>query len=174
MTISRPRRLSILLMSICALALAACGQSSADRLHNRATYLREQGNYGQAVVYYTESLKRKPGMADSHNDRGFSYYKMGKFDLALKDFNKAQQINPKLPYPYLNRGNVYKRFGDAERAAADWQRSIQIRGTKSAMRWKTFLKTKGHYTGAVDGTIGPELHEALLACAKAPDCDGFF
>ena len=45
-------------------------------------------------------------------NRGAIHLELGLFDAAIADYNKALQLNPKLPGAYYNRGNAYSAAGD--------------------------------------------------------------
>ena len=51
----------------------------------------------------------------SYNNRGISYKEKGELDRALKDFDKAIELNPDFAEAYNNRGNVYRNMGDCDK-----------------------------------------------------------
>ncbi len=46
-----------------------------------------------AIKYYTESIKLNDEYYDAYLSRGFCYDSMGKYQLALRDFNKAISLS---------------------------------------------------------------------------------
>ena len=48
----------------------------------------------------------------------------GENDRAMADLNEAIRLNPREPFPYLNRGVIYGRKGDHARAIADYGEAI--------------------------------------------------
>lgn len=61
--------------------------------------------------------------------RGVDYYKQGKFDQAVADFNKAIATYPSLSYPYIHRGVAYREHGDYDQAIADFTRDLTLEPT---------------------------------------------
>ncbi len=63
----------------------------------------------------------------SYNNRGIAYSEKGEHDLAIKDFDKAIELNPDYAEAYNNRGNVYDEKGDFEKAVADFNMAINTK-----------------------------------------------
>ena len=59
-------------------------------------------------------------------NQGLDYFEKGDYENAIKDFNRALEINPKFAEAYNNRGNAYALMGDFERAIADFNRALEI------------------------------------------------
>jgi tetratricopeptide (TPR) repeat protein len=55
-----------------------------------------------------------------------SHYEQGKPDLALSDYNKALNINPRYAEAYLNRGILYAGQGKLDLALSDFNQAINI------------------------------------------------
>ena len=47
-------------------------------------------------------------LATAHNNRGVAYKVKGDYDLALKDYDQAIQLNPNSASHYNNRGIIYR------------------------------------------------------------------
>jgi len=57
---------------------------------------------------------------------GWVYSKEKNFERAIKNYNKAIELNPSSAGPYNNLGNIYFLLGDRDKAIALWQRSLAI------------------------------------------------
>ena len=68
----------------------------------------------------------KPNFAKAYYNRGIAYYEKGEFDLAIKDYSEAIELNPRLFHPYNNRGNAYLRKGDFDKAIEDYSKAIEL------------------------------------------------
>jgi tetratricopeptide (TPR) repeat protein len=64
---------------------------------------------------------------DALVDRGVVYKLMGKFDLALQDWDAAEKINPNDAVIYKNRGGLMIELGRREQALANFQKYVGIR-----------------------------------------------
>jgi curved DNA-binding protein CbpA len=58
--------------------------------------------------------------------KGIVAYRQGDLNLALADFNRAIELNPKFTMAYINRGIVLYRMGKLDRALADVARARRI------------------------------------------------
>lgn len=56
----------------------------------------EYERYNSALKYYNKALELAQGAkkSDIYQNRGYTYYKLGKKDLAIKDYEKAIELNP--------------------------------------------------------------------------------
>jgi len=101
---------------------------------NPGTYLknyykkRSKKNY----FYYTPAPSSQKfyseGSASAHSYRmrGRTYYREGKSDLAIKDYNKALALNPRSAYVYNERGMAYSNLGKLNEAIADYTQAIKL------------------------------------------------
>ena len=83
-------------------------------------------NYQESIKLNTEALELKPNWDFPYNNRGNDYSALGKYDLAIADFNKAIQLNPNWYLAYNNRGIAYKALGKYDLAIADFNKSIEL------------------------------------------------
>jgi tetratricopeptide (TPR) repeat protein len=62
----------------------------------------------------------------AYNNRGLLYVGQGKPDLALSDFNKAININPREAQAYANRGVLYYSLQEREKAIRDLRQAAEL------------------------------------------------
>jgi tetratricopeptide (TPR) repeat protein len=62
---------------------------------------------------------------DNYNNRGFAFGNMQQYDKALKDFNKAIELNPKYATAYYNKARVYSLTNRTEDACKMLKQSIE-------------------------------------------------
>ncbi len=80
-------------------ALAFGGGSKSAKKDNpayaQAVKLVDAGDYAGAVPLLQKAIAADPTNADAHNYLGFSHRKLGNVDVALTQYGKALELNPK-------------------------------------------------------------------------------
>lgn len=66
------------------------------------------------------------GDAVAYFNRGNDYMKKEHDELALADYTKAIQLNPKFSQAYNNRGRIYARQQKYDLAIADFTKAIEL------------------------------------------------
>jgi Tfp pilus assembly protein PilF len=67
-----------------------------------------------------------PKTSEEYTERGFKYYKEGKYDLALADYDTAIKLEPKNGKAYSRRGCVYAAQEKFDLAIADGKKAIEL------------------------------------------------
>ncbi len=73
-----------------------------------------------------EEAPSHPETSVDYFNRGKAYADKSKYDLAISDFDKAIEIDPKYAEAYNNRGNAYRGKGEYDRAISDFNKAIEI------------------------------------------------
>jgi tetratricopeptide (TPR) repeat protein len=66
-------------------------------------------------------------LASAYNNRGSRYIESKKYDLAVKDFDEAILLNPRLAEAFCNRGIVYVNQKKYDLALRDFEKAISLR-----------------------------------------------
>ena len=66
----------------------------------------------QSIVKVIQPDPPEPDSAEEYNERGNAYHEEGEYDLAIKDYNKAIELDPNYHAAYNSRGNAYKGPGE--------------------------------------------------------------
>lgn len=79
----------------------------ADRLKEEGNENFKQGNYRAALKLYTKAIECTPGETDEkciyYKNRAAANLKLGKFEQAVKDTDKALNISPRDPKALFRR-----------------------------------------------------------------------
>ena len=105
--------------------------------HEKASVLYEKavGNWNAEKSGYDSSeivmerLDRSIAMfetAHAYTARGQLKVQLSLFKSALKDYNKALEIDPKFGNAYYNRATIHYIMGDNELACADWKSANEL------------------------------------------------
>jgi Flp pilus assembly protein TadD len=109
--------------------------------------------------------------ARQHNDLGVSYQQRGEFDLALREYDRAAEMEEKWARPLINRGNVLAARGDLRQAAKSYRLALrrepgnaealnnlawvllQADETEEALKWAERAAAEAPANGAVLDTL---------------------
>lgn len=92
--------------------------TNAENWNMKAWILTKLGQHEQAIADATRSLSLNEH-ANTLDTRAYAYLQQQKYDLALKDFNRALELDPKLGDAYLHRSQLYAATGKSDLAEAD-------------------------------------------------------
>ncbi|MEM1176731.1 MAG: tetratricopeptide repeat protein [Acidobacteriota bacterium] len=127
------RRLTLTALFIAALGLLAgpafgAGspkkeepKNTAESLYNTGIDHLKKGDFAGAASKFSEALDMKEDFAAAHNNLGYSLRKQGAehYDAALKHYNRALELDPKMAQAYHYRGVLHALAGDEAAAKAD-------------------------------------------------------
>jgi len=68
----------------------------------------DQGNVEKSIDNFNKAIAFQGDNFDAFFYRGLAYYRTDKFDEAIKDYERAIQLNPKNPSTYANMGICYR------------------------------------------------------------------
>ena len=111
-----------------ALALAACTTGPSGEV---TTVDVAQGS-DQNISSLTEVIERNPADPEAYNVRGSAYGRGGRYREALRDFDKAIELQPNFYQAYANRALIQRFLGDQQAALNDYNRSIELNSNYDA------------------------------------------
>ncbi len=102
-----------------AFAAGGGGGSSApppDPNYTKARTLIDAGSYADAIPLLEKVVVAKPKSADAFNYLGYSHRKIGQIDAALKNYNRALELQPKHLGANEYLGELYLELGELSKA----------------------------------------------------------
>ena len=75
---------------------------------------------------FTQQKQSESKDADFYFNQGIAYIDKAQYDLAISDFNKALDINPRDAEAYCNRGIAYREKGQYDQAISDYTKAIEL------------------------------------------------
>ena len=84
-------------------------QPSSRAYSARATLLRKDKKYAEAIDYYTKAIQLNAIDHESYNNRANIYMDMNKFDSAMPDYRRALALKPNYYVAFDNIGALYAR-----------------------------------------------------------------
>ncbi len=98
---------------------------------NRANYYRDNKMYTEALADYNKTISMKDNQPQAYNSRARLFFDIAKSNdtlmLALNDYNKAIQYDPKDGEFRINRGATYARLGNIEKAIEDFNEGLKLK-----------------------------------------------
>jgi len=113
------------------------------------------------LAIITPSVKNNPGMALIYNNRGVTYRERENYQQAIKDYDKAIDLDPKFVKTYYNRAITYDILGNYQQALKDYDKAIEL-DPKEAKSYNN--------RGIVYGRLG-NLPQAIKDFGKALELD---
>lgn len=102
------------------------GDRAIDALFQRGVDQMEASDLDEAVVTFSEIIRRRPAFAEGWNKRATIHFLMGNLDASLQDCLEVLKRN-RLHYGALSgMGQIYLQQGDLERALSHFRRALAI------------------------------------------------
>ncbi|MBW2409479.1 MAG: tetratricopeptide repeat protein [Deltaproteobacteria bacterium] len=125
---------TIVFLFLTSNALAAGSASSTPavsdylKTYNSGVDLMRAKEFESAEKRFREALSMKERFAEAHNNLAYTLRKQGPdhFDEALMHYNRAIELNPDLPEPYMYRGVLYVQMDNKTLALKDHQKLIEM------------------------------------------------
>jgi tetratricopeptide (TPR) repeat protein len=147
----RPLRLSIQ-VSLVLVLLKAAVSAQAPRGWNRCVGHESPDLVIEGCTKIIDDQQQAPAiLALAYNNRGVAYKVKGEYDLALRDYDQAIQLDPNSASHYNNRGIIYRLKHDYDRAIADYDEAIWLKTNYVAAYYNRALAyvDKGYYGRAL-------------------------
>jgi tetratricopeptide (TPR) repeat protein len=79
----------------------------------------------ESLNYIKQAVSLEPGNGAYLDSLGWAYFRLGKYDLAEENLNKASQHMGSDPSVQEHLGDLYQRTGRLKLAAAHWERALE-------------------------------------------------
>ena len=87
---------------------------------------------------HLSKLEQDANAPKLYNDRGISCSEGQRYSMAIDNFTKAIELDPKYAIPYFNRAQALEQIGKAKDAVADYKKYISL-GTDQVLVGKAKL-----------------------------------
>ncbi len=98
------------------------------KLYNQGVKLMLDKKFAKAEKQFRKALERNERLAEAHNNLAYTLRKQGPdhFDEALMHYNRAIELSPNLPEPYMYRGVLYVQMGNKSLALEDHKKLLAM------------------------------------------------
>jgi tetratricopeptide (TPR) repeat protein len=79
----------------------------------------------ESLNYIRQAVSLEPGNGAYLDSLGWAYFRLGKYDLAEENLNKASQHMGSDPSVQEHLGDLYQKTGRLKLAAAHWERALE-------------------------------------------------
>ncbi len=101
-----------------------------DAYKYRGNIMGVRKNYEASVNDLSKYIKQFPEAAPEIYNRGLSLTNLNQDSLALTDYNRCLELDPKFFRAYRARGNTYLKLGETEKGNADLQEYDRMKPAK--------------------------------------------
>jgi tetratricopeptide (TPR) repeat protein len=125
----------IIISLVVAPNIFAAGSSSSApavskdiKFYNEGVKLMLDKNFEKAENQFREALERNERFAEAHNNLAYTLRKQGPdhYAEALKHYNRAIELKPNLPEPYMYRGVLHMQMGNKSLALKDHEKLVAM------------------------------------------------
>lgn len=103
--------------------------SYADAHYQRGRSLYFTGDYIGCIAAENAALENNyANRADLYNVRGLCYSRLNNTTLAIQDFERAITLDPTLPAPYFNLGDIYYGQQNTDLALQNYREYVRLAG----------------------------------------------
>jgi tetratricopeptide (TPR) repeat protein len=89
---------------------------------------RSTNDFNLQIEYYTQAIEHGYSpLAHAYSNRGVAKRKLGQYQSAILDFDKAIQLDPSAALAYNSRGNAKMDLGQYQSAILDFDKAIQLK-----------------------------------------------
>jgi tetratricopeptide (TPR) repeat protein len=102
------------------------GDRAIDALFERGVEQMQASNLEEALVTFSEIIRRKPAFAEGWNKRATILFLLGRHEASLADCHQVLKRN-RLHYGALSgMGQIYLQLGEPEQALQHFQRALKV------------------------------------------------
>lgn len=128
-----PLILVLLLATVGCLSVVGCsdstGQMTAEEAIDEGNGCLRQGDYGEAVRFFSAALDKEPENVTARNNRAVALIALERFELAQEDVTRAIRYgNGRRADSYIIRATLHRLLKQNDKALADANWAIQIDG----------------------------------------------
>ncbi len=102
------------------------GDKATDARYQRGIKLMQARRLDEAVVVFSDIIKKQPAFAEAWNKRATLYFMQGQFDLSLKDCDEVMKRNRHHFGALSGYGQIYIQKGDYRRAIQYLERALKV------------------------------------------------
>ncbi len=100
-------------------------EPSVENYYRLGNYERINGNYSDAVEYYTKAIELNPDYEAAYNCRGVAYWGLKNYKDSIQDYSKCIELDPQNYITYYNQGISYADLSKIEEKKENLKKAIE-------------------------------------------------
>ncbi len=100
-------------------------EPSVENYYRLGNYERINGNYSDAVEYYTKAIELNPDYEAAYNCRGIAYWGLKNYKDSIKDYSKCIELDSQNYITYYNQGISYDDLSKIEEKKENLKKAIE-------------------------------------------------
>ncbi|SEC25656.1 Tetratricopeptide repeat-containing protein [Tenacibaculum sp. MAR_2009_124] len=125
------------------------GQNDSIVLYNKGISNYKSGNYEEAIENYTKLMtiiEETSIQKTCYINRGLSYNRLGKYDLAIADFTNAIKLDSTDMASFIDRGLSRMYSGNYKEAKEDYTYVVDTKSNEGMMESALYWLARIHYS----------------------------
>ncbi|VVC43834.1 Hypothetical protein CINCED_3A018240 [Cinara cedri] len=98
----------------------------AEEAKEKGNEFFNNGQFADAVKYYSEAIMRNPDEPKYYSNRAACYTKLAAFDLGLKDCEKCVELDPKFLKGWIRKGKILQGMKKSSKALTAYQKALEL------------------------------------------------
>lgn len=140
----------------------------AEELRKQGNEFMEKGDFPNAVMTYTEGLKRDPNSKALYANRSLAYIKLMEFPHALKDAEKCLQIDPTFVKAYIRKATCHHFMKEYHKALEVYDRGLKLDPENKELK-EGRMRTMQTVSSSAYASSGDHDEERLRHAAADPE-----
>jgi Flp pilus assembly protein TadD len=89
--------------------------------------IKQIGIWKNGIIFWSYIIEKEPEKVPlAYLNRGVAFKNMGRFDEAIRDYDRAIALNPSYSKAFYDRGVAFNSMGQVDKALADFDRAITL------------------------------------------------
>ena len=90
------------------------------------SWAEENKNLDKALVYIKQAVAQKPENGFIHDSLGWVYFRLGDFNHAVEELEKASSLEPRDPHILDHLGDAYTSLGQKDKALEVYTKALEL------------------------------------------------
>ena len=135
-------KISLIILLFISLITISCNDSKVELRKEINAGIKDNLNsdFEEALVHFNKAIILDPNNAEAYLNLGSTYFNLMKYDLSMKNANKAVELDSKYGKAYHLRAELYKKIFDDKDKACENYLLAEKYGVENLYNYTKFCK----------------------------------